>query len=107
MQFSSFSSSGSCYTAAAAHVPEPDLSTLVSSGTDRLMLRNIVYAAWSIFNYSSGSSSSSKVERNTCSYVKWNVERIADGRGYLLLIEFGRGFRIGLYDMQVLTLTLL
>ena len=71
---------------------EPDLSQKVESGTDRLVLRNIIYTAWSIFNSGGGG----------IAYTKWNVERIADGRGYLLLIEFGQGFRIGLHEMQLL-----
>lgn len=73
-----------------AAVSEPDLSTLVDSGTDRLVLRNILYVAWSIFNQPCGGGK------------KWNVEKIAGGKGYLLLIEFGRGFRIGMHDMQLL-----
>lgn len=71
---------------------EPDLSTQVDSGTDRLVMRNIIYTAWSIFNSSNGSSG----------YSKWSVEKIAGGNGYLLLIKFGKGFRIGLHDMQAL-----
>jgi hypothetical protein len=69
---------------------EPDLTTQVESGTDRLVLRNIIYTAWSIFN--SGNNSSG--------YSKWSIKKIAEGRGYLLLIKFGKGFRIGLHDMQ-------
>lgn len=90
------STSSNSHHASVKMPSEPDLSVQVESGADRLVLRNIIYTAWSIFNSPNSSSSSSG------GYTKWNVERVAEGRGYLLLMEFGRGFQIGLNDMQLL-----
>lgn len=70
---------------------EPDLSMLVDVASDRLAIRNIIYTAWSVFN--SGSSDM---------YSRWEVQKMADGRGYLLLFHFSKGFRISLSDMLVL-----
>lgn len=67
---------------------EPDLSTLVDLAADRLSIRNIIYTAWSVFNSGGGG------------YTRWEVQRMAEGRGYLLLLDFGKGFRIALSDMQ-------
>ena len=81
-------------------VSEPDLTSIVDSATDRLAIRNIIYTASSIFNSSSSSSS------NTV-YKEWKVKRIQQnggggGGGYLIKIQFGKYFRIGFYDMQIL-----
>lgn len=82
-------------TASVLTMPsEPDLATLVDSGADRLTIRNIIYAAWSVFN-------SSKCSDAASPYLHWNVERMGS-RGYLLLIHFGKGFRIGLHEMQII-----
>ena len=75
---------------------EPDLSVQVESGTDRLILRNIIYTAWSIFNSSCSGGGGSE------GYTRWSVQKMADGRGYLLLMHFGRGFCIALSEMQLL-----
>lgn len=71
---------------------EPDLSTLVELAADRLAIRNIIYTAWSVFNSGGGAGG----------YTKWEVKKMAEGRGYLLLLEFGKGFRIALSDMQLI-----
>lgn len=70
---------------------EPDLSLMVEMVSDRLFIRNIIYTAWSVFN--SG-------QRDA--YSKWEVQKMADGRGYLLLFHFCKGFHIALTDMLTL-----
>lgn len=83
---------------------EPDLATIVEAGSDRLTIRNIIYAAWCIFN-SSGTSSCQ-------AFLRWEVQKICKQQaasikggmtmgGYLLLIHFGTGFHISLQEMQV------
>lgn len=70
---------------------EPDLSMLVDMATDRLCIRNIIYTAWSVFN--SGKNDM---------YSRWEVKKTVDGRGYLLIFHFCKGYRIALSDMLTL-----
>lgn len=73
---------------------EPDLSSFVDSATDRLAIRNIIYTAWGIFN--SGSCGAE------CPYRRWDVQKMAEGRGYSLQFHFPHAFRIALSDMLAL-----
>lgn len=74
---------------------EPDLSTTVDLASDRLSIRNIIYTAWSVFNSSASFSASG--------YKKWQVHKLADGKGYTIEFHFARkGFRVALSDMQML-----
>lgn len=82
---------------AAIKMPsEPDLSMAVDLASDRLAIRNIIYTAWSVFNSCSTSGSA------PARYSSWDVQKMAGGRGYVLHLHFGRGFRISLSDMQTL-----
>jgi hypothetical protein len=70
---------------------EPDLSAIVDLAADRLCLRNVIYTAWSLFHASPEGG-----------YAKWDVAKIADGKGYVLEFLFEQGFSIALQDMQTL-----
>lgn len=70
----------------------------VDLASDRLSIRNIIYTAWSLFN----SNSSSSGGGGGAHYSRWEVQKMADDRGYLLLLHFPSGFRIALGDMLTL-----
>lgn len=78
---------------------EPDLSMAVDLASDRLAIRNIIYTAWSVFNSSTLGASSAGAGTG---YSGWDVQKMAGGRGYVLHLHFGKGFRISLSDMQML-----